>query len=79
MSRWQKIALGEVIRRSYEIATLDPEQNYHELTIKIWGKGIVSRGAGSARRHESVRPLPAPDGYRLARLMSSTPQPSPLS
>lgn len=44
MKGWTKVALGELLRRSDEAATLDPAVEYHEVTIKLWGKGVVSRG-----------------------------------
>lgn len=44
MKAWPKVALGELLRRSDESAVLDPTAEYHEVTIKLWGKGVVSRG-----------------------------------
>lgn len=44
MKVWPKVPLGELLRRSDETAVLDPESKYHEVTIKLWGKGVVSRG-----------------------------------
>lgn len=44
MKAWLKVALGELLRRSDEAAVLDPAAEYHEVTIKLWGKGVVSRG-----------------------------------
>lgn len=44
MKAWPKIALGELLYRSDEPAILDPAAEYHEVTIKLWGKGVVSRG-----------------------------------
>lgn len=44
MKAWPKVALGELLRRSDETAVLDPTAKYHEVTIKLWGKGVVSRG-----------------------------------
>jgi type I restriction enzyme S subunit len=44
MKVWPKVALGEVLRRADEAAVLDPAAEYHEVTIKLWGKGVVSRG-----------------------------------
>ncbi|MDT3671792.1 MAG: hypothetical protein ROZ37_15860 [Aromatoleum sp.] len=44
MKAWPKVALGELLRRSDEPAVLDPAAEYHEVTIKLWGKGVVSRG-----------------------------------
>ena len=44
MKGWSKVALGELLRRSDEATVLDPAAEYHEVTIKLWGKGVVSRG-----------------------------------
>lgn len=44
MKAWPKVALGELLRRSDESAVLDPAAEYHEVTIKLWGKGVISRG-----------------------------------
>jgi type I restriction enzyme S subunit len=44
MKGWTKVALGELLRRSDEATVLDPAAEYHEVTIKLWGKGVVSRG-----------------------------------
>jgi len=44
MKAWPKVALGELISRADETAMLDPLEQYHEVTIKLWGKGVLSRG-----------------------------------
>lgn len=44
MKGWTKVRLGEVLRRADEPAEIDPAADYHEVTIKLWGKGVVSRG-----------------------------------
>lgn len=44
MSKWQRVPLGELLCRSAEPAVIEPEAEYHEVTIRLWGKGIVSRG-----------------------------------
>ena len=44
MKAWPKVALGELLRRSDESAVLKPTTEYHEVTIKLWGKGVISRG-----------------------------------
>jgi type I restriction enzyme S subunit len=44
MKRWPKVALGEVLERAVEPAVIDPKSSYHEVTIKLWGRGVVSRG-----------------------------------
>lgn len=44
MSDWPRVPLGDLLCRSDEIAVLAPETQYHEVTIRLWGKGVVSRG-----------------------------------
>jgi type I restriction enzyme S subunit len=44
MKAWPKVALGELLRRSDETTVIDPANEYHEVTIKLWGKGVISRG-----------------------------------
>ena len=44
MRQWPKIALGEVLCRSNEPAVCVPESEYDEVTIRLWGKGVISRG-----------------------------------
>lgn len=44
MSDWPRVPLGYLLRRSDETAVLAPETQYHEVTIRLWGKGVVSRG-----------------------------------
>lgn len=44
MKAWPKVALGELLQRSNESAVIDPAAEYHEVTIKLWGKGVLSRG-----------------------------------
>jgi type I restriction enzyme S subunit len=39
-----KVVLGDLLRHANEAAVLDPEAEYHEITIRLWGKGVVSRG-----------------------------------
>ena len=55
MKAWPKVALGDLLRRSDEAAVLDPAAEYHEVTIKLWGKGVVSRGKVRGSDVVSVR------------------------
>ena len=50
-----KVPLGELLRRSNEFAVIDPAAEYHEVTIKLWGKGVVSRGKVHGSDVVSVR------------------------
>ncbi len=48
MSRtWPQVALGEVLRKSEESVPIDPNDTYREVTIKLWGKGVVLRREAS--------------------------------
>lgn len=45
MSRhWPRERLGEVLRRSEEMAVLQADTEYSEITVRLWGKGVVERG-----------------------------------
>jgi len=44
MKAWPKVPLGELLKRSDESAVIDSAAEYHEVTIKLWGKGVISRG-----------------------------------
>jgi type I restriction enzyme, S subunit len=55
MNAWPKVALGELLRRSDETTVIDPAAEYHEVTIKLWGKGVISRGKVSGSDVVSAR------------------------
>ena len=38
------VPLSDLLTRSNEPAVLDSEHEYREVTVKLWGKGVVSRG-----------------------------------
>jgi type I restriction enzyme S subunit len=41
---WPKARLGAVLRRSEESIRIEPDASYREITVKLWGKGVVQRG-----------------------------------
>lgn len=41
---WPKVRLGDVLRRSEEVVTPDALTEYKEITVRLWGKGVVERG-----------------------------------
>ena len=43
--RWPRVRLGEVLRRSSETVAPEPDATYQEVTVRLWGKGVVKRGA----------------------------------
>lgn len=44
MRQWPKIPLGDVLYRSTEPAVCAPDAEYDEVTIRLWGRGVISRG-----------------------------------
>lgn len=38
------VTLGELLEPANETAVLEPADDYHEVTVRLWGKGVVSRG-----------------------------------
>lgn len=41
---WPKVRLGDLLRKSEETIQLQPDSEYRELTVRLWGKGVVLRG-----------------------------------
>lgn len=41
---WPRVKLGDLLSRSMEMIEIEPKDKYHEVTARLWGKGIVLRG-----------------------------------
>ena len=41
---WPKVTLSEVLTRSEESILLEADSEYSEITVKLWGKGVILRG-----------------------------------
>jgi type I restriction enzyme S subunit len=41
---WPKVRLGEVLTRNEESIALEPDTTYREITVRLWGKGVMLRG-----------------------------------
>jgi type I restriction enzyme S subunit len=41
--KWPQVKLGEVLQRSEETIALEPDCTYREITVKLWGRGVVLR------------------------------------
>jgi type I restriction enzyme S subunit len=66
---WTKVRLGEVLRRSTESVRLQPDTEYREVTVKLWGKGVVLRGIVSGARIAGGRRFVARTGqFILSRI-----------
>jgi len=66
---WPKVKLGEVLRRSQETAEIKPGAEYREVTVKLWGKGVVQRGLVSGSEVSGSRRFAARAGqFILSRI-----------
>ena len=43
-SQWPMVRLGDVLTRSDETVEIDPQAEYRQITVRLWGKGVVERG-----------------------------------
>jgi type I restriction enzyme, S subunit len=43
MSKWTMVPLGEVLTKSEDWVPLEPKRQYNEVTIRLWGKGVMLR------------------------------------
>lgn len=41
---WPRVQLGQLLQRSDETIPLLPDGTYREITVRLWGKGVVPRG-----------------------------------
>ena len=65
----QSVRLDEVLKRSTETAVIQPEAEYQEITVRLWGKGVVPRGAISGAQLVGQRRFVARAGqFILSRI-----------
>lgn len=56
MGHWPELNLGDLLQKSEAWVDIDSDTQYKEVTVKLWGKGVVPRGAkhgseiGASRR-----------------------------
>lgn len=66
---WPKVKLGDVLRRSEETVNLRPDVEYREITVKLWGKGVVLRGIATGAEIAASRRMVARSGqFILSRI-----------
>ena len=62
-------AAGRVLRRSEETIELQPDVEYRQITVKLWGKGVVLRGVLTGAEIAASRQLVARRGqFILSRI-----------
>lgn len=62
---WPLVKLGDVIQRCEETVTIDPELSYREITVKLWGKGVVLRGVVTGAEIAASRRFVARSGQLI--------------
>ena len=62
---WQSVTLGRILRKSEEWIDLEPDREYKEVTVKLWGKGAVLRGTRSGAEIAADRRLAVREGQLL--------------
>src|ERR1017187_6107805 len=66
---WPKVKLGEVLRHSEETIELQPDAEYRQITVKLWGKGVVLRGILTGAEIAASRQMVARRGqFILSRI-----------
>jgi type I restriction enzyme, S subunit len=53
------VRLGEVLQKSDEAIELRPDAEYREITVKLWGKGVVLRGIVAGAEVAALRRMVA--------------------
>jgi type I restriction enzyme, S subunit len=66
LTRWPKVRLGELLQRSTETAELRPDTEYREVTVRLWGNGVVERGRTLGAEISSGRRFVARSGQFIA-------------
>ncbi len=61
--------LGDVLRRSEDWVQIDPSESYKEVTVRLWGKGVVLRRIAAGSEISGVRRIRARSGqFILSRI-----------
>ncbi len=58
MSKWPVIPLGSFLTKAEDWITPEPDQEYNEVTVRLWGKGVVLRGKVTGSEIAGGRRLP---------------------
>lgn len=66
---WPSVALGEVLKKSDEWIDVDPSQEYAQVTVRLWGKGVALRGHVQGAEIAASRQLRVrPNQFILSRI-----------
>ena len=66
---WSIVPLGEILAKSEEWVYLKPGERYQEVTVRLWGKGVVQRREVTGAEVSSNRRLVVRSGqFILSRI-----------
>jgi type I restriction enzyme, S subunit len=66
---WPVVRLGKVLKRTAETVTISPDVAYREITVRLWGKGVILRGIISGAEIAGNRRFVAKPGqFILSRI-----------
>ena len=54
---WQQVPLSEILVKSDESVNVKPGKSYREITVRLWGKGVVQRREVDGAEISAVRRL----------------------
>jgi type I restriction enzyme, S subunit len=67
--KWPRLTLGDVLKRSDDTIVPDADAQYREITVRLWGKGVVLRGVVFGARLAGQRRYVARSGqFILSRI-----------
>ena len=41
---WNSVSLGDLLSPSNEAIQVNPDEAYNQITVKMWGNGVIPRG-----------------------------------
>lgn len=47
MSLWASVRIGDILEKSELWVPIDPDEEYKEVTVRLWGRGVALRGVKS--------------------------------
>lgn len=59
---WTRVPLGELLERSEEWIDIRPDQRYRQVTVRLWGEGVVERSEVSGADIAASRRLVVQNG-----------------
>lgn len=65
---WPQVPLGELLTRNEEVASLVPTEEYREVKVRLWGKGVELRRVVSGAEVAGRRFRVSTDQFILSRI-----------